>query len=202
MRVILTEKVPALGNVGEIVKVSAGHARNYLLPNRLAILADEKNKKVLADQQRRLQKKVDEAKNAAVEVKNKIEGISIELTKKVGGSGKLFGTVTNTELAAELAKLDIEVERRLIIIDEPIKQTGSFEVKVKLFKEVDATLKVNVTMDPKQIEEMKKKQEEAERKAKKAKEAKAQAAEAGTEDATGPEAEASEEGEAKDETEA
>ena len=133
MKVILTEKVPTLGNVGEIVNVSAGHARNYLLPRNLARLADEANKRAFEDQKRRLAKKIDAQKNDAVALKNKIDGLTLELTKKIGGSGKLFGTVTNTELAKELAGKGIEIERRIIHIDTPIKTLGQFDIKVKLF---------------------------------------------------------------------
>ena len=104
MKVILTEKVPFLGNVGEIVSVSAGHARNYLIPRKLAVTADESNKRQLEDGQKRLSKKINEYKKAAEDIKKRIDGQHIELFKKVGGSGKLFGSVTNTELAKELEK--------------------------------------------------------------------------------------------------
>ena len=164
MKVILTEKVTHLGNIGEIVNVSQGHARNYLIPNRLAVLADEGNKKLLEDQQRRLAKKIDAEKAVAMETKKQLEGLTIELVRKVGGSGKLFGTVTNIELSRELKKKDIEVERRIIVIENPIKTLGNFDVKVKLFQDVEAVFKVNITMDPKQAEELKAKEAVAKKK--------------------------------------
>lgn len=161
MKVILTERVRSLGSVGEIVNVSAGHARNYLIPNNLAVLADEGNKKLLNDQQRRLAKKVAEQKAEAESLKKKIDGLVIELVKKVGGNGTLFGTVTNTELSKELAAKDIDVERRLIVIENPIKTLGTFDIEAKLFTDVVAKFQVKVVIDPKQAEEMKKKQEAA-----------------------------------------
>jgi len=189
MKVILTEKVKNLGNTGELVNVSPGFARNFLIPRNVAIVASEGNQKFIEDQQARLQKKIEAERSAAEEVKKQLESVSLELFKKVGGSGKLFGTVTNTELAKELAGKGIELERRQILIETPIKETGDFDVKVKLFTNVEGTFKVKVSMDLKQAEEMKAKQKQAEERAaakanaKKSAEAKAENAE-GEESAT------------------
>ncbi|MCB9063199.1 MAG: 50S ribosomal protein L9 [Halobacteriovoraceae bacterium] len=181
MKVILTEKVPALGNVGEIVNVSAGYGRNYLVPKNLAVIADDKNKKAFENQKKALAKKVAEEYKYALDLKKKIDGLNIELVKKVGNNGKLFGSVTNSELSKILSERTIEIERRLLIIETPIKSTGTFNVKAKLFPEVEANFTVKVTMDPVQAEEMKKKQEAAI--AKKAK-AKADAEAQATDEAT------------------
>ncbi len=161
MKVILTEKVPALGNIGEIVNVSAGHARNYLVPNGFAMVADDSNKKLLAAQQKSLGKKIQAQKDAANEIKKQIEGITLELIKKVGASGKLFGTVTNAELSKELETRGLVVERRLIHLDAPIKGLGIFTAKAKIFQDIEATFKIKVIIDPKQAEELKVAQEEA-----------------------------------------
>jgi large subunit ribosomal protein L9 len=161
MKVILTEKVPALGNIGEIVNVSAGHARNYLVPNGFAMVADDSNKKLLAAQQKSLGKKIQAQKDAALEIKKKIEGMTLDLIKKVGASGKLFGTVTNAELSKELENRGVTVERRLIHLEAPIKGLGIFTAKAKIFQDVEATFKVKVSIDPKQAEELKLAQEEA-----------------------------------------
>lgn len=193
MKVILTDRVKALGNVGEMVNVSQGYARNYLIPNKLALLADESNQKQMKDYQKMLSKKVDEEKKEAKELASKIEGRTVAVTKKVGGNGRLFGTVTSAELSKELEKDGLMVERRLIQIDDPIKNLGTFEVKAVLFHDVEATFKVKVEMDPKQVEEEKRKQEAAVKKAGR----KAAAAKEG--EAT---AEAAEGDEASEETEA
>lgn len=173
MKVILTEKVKSLGNIGEIVNVSQGFARNYLIPNSKAKLADEGNSKQMEDYQKMLAKKVAEEKAAADELAKKISGLTVNLVKKIGGNGRLFGTVTNSELSKELEKQGVSIERRLIVIENPIKTLGDFEISAKLFKGVEATFKVKVEMDPKQIEEQKKKQEAAAKKAAK-KEAKSE----------------------------
>lgn len=189
MKVILTDKVKSLGNIGEIVNVSQGFARNYLIPNKLAKLADEGNEKQMEDYQKMLAKKVAEEKAAAEAVAKKISGLTISLTKKIGGNGKLFGTVTNTELAKLLEAQGAVIERRMITIENPIKNLGEFEVVAKIFKGVEATFKVKVEIDPAQAEEMKKKQEAAAaKKAKKA--AEGEAAEEVTEEATEEETEA------------
>ena len=180
MKVILTEKVPALGNIGEIVNVSAGHARNYLVPNGFAMVADDSNKKLLVAQQKSLGKKIQAQKDAANEIKKKVEGMTIELIKKVGASGKLFGTVTNAELSKELENRGVEIERRQIQLESPIKGLGIFNAKAKIFHDIEATFKVKISIDPKQAEELKKNQEEALKNAEARKKAAAEAKANGT----------------------
>jgi large subunit ribosomal protein L9 len=166
MKVILTERVPTLGNVGEIVNISAGYARNYVIPNKLGVVADAGNEKALANQQKALAKKVAEQKNEAETLKAKIDGQTLEFIKKVGTSGKLFGAVTTQDLANELKNKGIEVERRLITLNDAIKSLGNFTAKVKLFQGVDAEFKVKVVIDPAQAQELKEKQAAAEKRKK------------------------------------
>jgi large subunit ribosomal protein L9 len=175
MKVILTEKVPSLGNIGEIVNVSAGYARNFLIPKQFAMLADSSNKAQMEHMDRVLAKKVQAQKDEALGLKKKIDGLTLGMIKRVGASGKIFGSVTNADLAKELGAKGVEVERRILVIDTPIKGIGTFTVKAKLFSEVEAEFKVKVEMDPKQVEELKLKAEAA---AKRKKE-KAEAAAAG-----------------------
>ena len=157
MKVILIENVRLVGNIGEIVNVSPGHARNFLFPRGLAIFADESNKKTLANQKRALSRKIDEEKAKALEAKKKIDGLKIELVKKVGGNGKLFGMVTSAELSKELREREINVEKRLISMEIPIKSTGTFNVKVKIFQDIVGAFQVKVKMNDKQLEELKRK---------------------------------------------
>ena len=160
MKLILTDKVKSLGNVGDIVNVSPGFGRNYLLPNKLAVVADDKNKAHVKHLEKMLEKKVGEQKASAEELKGKLDGFKIDLERRVAASGKLFGTVTPIELAKILSEQGFDVEKRQLLIANPIKGLGSFEIKVKLFKDVEATFNVNVAQDPKQIEENKAKEEE------------------------------------------
>ncbi|WP_127714793.1 50S ribosomal protein L9 [Halobacteriovorax sp. HLS] len=164
MKVILTERVNTLGNIGEIVNVSSGYARNYLIPGKFAVLADDANTKQLNHHQKVLAKKIAEEKAAASVIAKKIEGRTIEFVRKVAGSGKLFGAVSNLEIAKEFAKEEISLEKRMISVSAPIKALGTFDVVAKLVDGVEASFKVNVVIDPVQAEEMKKKHEDAERK--------------------------------------
>jgi large subunit ribosomal protein L9 len=186
MKVILTEKVKTLGNVGDIVSVAAGFARNYLIPNKFALLADEKNKNVLADANKKLAKKIEGEKKVATDLQKKIEGLTLTFIKRVGATGKIFGSITSTDLANELTKAHgIDLERRMIVIETPIKSVGTFNVKAKLFHGVEAKFKVKIELDAAQVEEMKKAQEAAaKKKAAKATEAPAtEATEVTTEEA-------------------
>src|SRR5690606_17155844 len=114
MKVILTEKVKTLGNIGEIVNVSMGYARNFLFPNKLATVADAGNQRDLDNKKKQLAKKVAAETKTAQELKTKIEQQNLVLTRKVGANGKLFGAITSSELAKELEKLGLSVERRQI----------------------------------------------------------------------------------------
>jgi large subunit ribosomal protein L9 len=180
MKVILIEKVKALGTIGEIVNVSAGYARNFLFPQKMAVLADEKNSNVLKDKQKALAKKISAEKAEAEAVKKKLEGLTLELIKKVGTNGRLFGAVTSAEIAKELETKGIHLERRLLHVDGSIKSLGTYEVKAKLFQDVVATFKIKVAIDAAMAEELKKQQAEAQRRNAE-KKAKAEAAKAAAE---------------------
>ena len=175
MRVILTERVPSLGNVGEIVKVSAGFGRNFLLPRGFAVVADEANKAQQVHLQKRLAKKIQAEKVAAEELKTKLEKVKLEVSRKVGGSGKLFGTVTSQEISKLLEEKGFEVPRRQISVETPVKSIGTFNITAHLFDGVDASFKLVVEMDAKQAQE---ELEKAERKARAAKEKKTEDVEA------------------------
>lgn len=161
MKVILVEKVSTLGNVGEIVNVAPGYGRNYLLPKKLAVLADERNKNQLAAQEKKLAKKIAEQKALAEDTQKKLNGYKLDLVRKAGANGKLFGSITTTEISKLLSEQEIEVERRVLSVSKPIKELGSYEIAAKLFSGVEATFTVNVTMDPEQEKELKAKAEAA-----------------------------------------
>lgn len=144
MNIILTENVEGLGNIGDLVKVKPGYARNYLVPRGLAVEANTRNVKELEHQKRQLERKMQKVTQAAELVKGKVEAVSCELALRAGEEGKLFGSVTSMELGAKLAEAGIEVDRKKIQLDEPIKALGEYEVPVKLDAGVVATLKVTV----------------------------------------------------------
>ena len=145
MKVILKENIETLGQIGDIVKVAPGYARNYLLPKGLAIEATVKNAKALEHTKRQLAYKKNKALEAAKNLVAKLEALVIELTHQAGEEGKLFGSVTNMEIAAFLKDNGFDVDRKKIVLAEPIKQLGEYTVPVKIHPEVAATLKVKVS---------------------------------------------------------
>lgn len=145
MIVILLKDVKGTGKAGEVVKVSDGYARNMLLPKGLAKEATEGNIRNLEKQKEIAEEKRAEQKAAAEKQAEKIRNITLTIKSKGGDSGKLFGSITSKDIADALQKQEnIKVDKKKIVLDSPIKQTGEAEVTVKLFSEVTATLKVNV----------------------------------------------------------
>lgn len=145
MKVILTERVKHLGHVGDTVSVSSGYARNFLFPNKFAILADEGNQKALEHHRKTLIAKMGEERKVAETAKIKVEKDELELIKPVGKNGKLFGAVTSLELGQCLEDKGIDVDRRQILLEAPLKQEGSYVIKVKLYSDITADLKVKIT---------------------------------------------------------
>jgi large subunit ribosomal protein L9 len=145
MKVILKENIDTLGHIGDIVKVAPGYARNYLIPKGLAVEATIKNAKALEHVKRQMEYKKNKVLEQAKVLAAKIESLSINLTHQAGEEGKLFGSVTNMELAEHLSSQGIEIDRKKIVLAEPIKHLGEFTASVKLHPDVSAVLKVNIT---------------------------------------------------------
>jgi large subunit ribosomal protein L9 len=145
MKLILKENIEHLGHIGDIVKVAPGYARNYLLPKGLAVEATEKNAKALEHVKRQMAYKKDKALESAKNLATKLGELAIELLHKAGEEGKLFGSVTNMEIATFLKEKGFDIDRKMILLAEPIKHTGSFDVPVKIHPEIAATLKVTVS---------------------------------------------------------
>ena len=144
MKVILNENIETLGHIGDIVKVAPGYARNYLLPKKLAVLATENNAKALEHTKRQLLYKKNKALESSKILGAKLEALSIVLSHKAGEEGKLFGAVTNMDIAAYLKANGFDIDRKSIVLADAIKHTGEFSVALKIHPEVTATLKVTV----------------------------------------------------------
>lgn len=144
MNVILAENVKGLGNMGEVVKVKPGYARNFLLPNKLAVEASNRNLNELEHHRHQLTRKAEKLSQEASALKDRIEAVECVLTHRAGEEGKLFGSVTSMEIEAALAAKGIEIDRRKILLEQPIKTLGEHEVEIKLNAGVNATLKVQV----------------------------------------------------------
>jgi large subunit ribosomal protein L9 len=144
VQVILNEDVPNLGRPGDVVKVRAGYARNYLLPRGLAVEANQRNLRAFEHQKNMAMLKREALKNQAVGLKEKLEALRLSVSARAGEEGKLFGSVTNIDLERALRDEGFEVDRRRIILPEPIKQLGDYTVVVRLQPEVEANLKLSV----------------------------------------------------------
>ena len=144
VQLILSEDVPNLGHPGDVVRVSAGYARNYLLPRKLAVEANPRNLREFEHQKRLAMVKREALKSQAMSLKERIEGLSLILHARTGEEGKLFGSVTNIDLERSLHDKGFAVDRRRIVLHEPIKQLGDYSVAIRLQPEVEATLKFTV----------------------------------------------------------
>ena len=144
MKVILNENIETLGHIGDIVKVAPGYARNYLLPKKLAIVATDKNAKALEHTKRQMAYKKNKALESAKILGAKLEALSIVLSHKAGEEGKLFGAVTNMDIAVFLKANGFDIDRKSIVLADAIKHTGEFSATLKIHPEVTATLKITV----------------------------------------------------------
>ena len=144
MEVILREDIDKLGNRGQVVNVAAGYARNYLLPKRLAVIANEGNKKIV-EQERHAHLRREAKEMADAQDLGKImASISITIAQKAGENDQLFGSVTSQDIASALEKQGYTIERRKIQLAEPIKQLGEHKVPIRLHKDVTIEIPVNV----------------------------------------------------------
>ena len=146
MEIVLLEDVKALGKKGQVVKVNDGYARNFILPKKLGVEATAKNLNDLKLQKANDAKVAAEQLAAAKELAEKIEAVSVTLKMKAGEGGKAFGSVSSKEIAAAAAEqLNLDIDKKKLVLPEPIKTFGNHEVPVKLHKDVTAKLTVKVT---------------------------------------------------------
>ena len=145
MDIILMENVDGLGQIGELVKVKPGYARNFLIPKKFAVEANTRNLKELEHQKRQLERKAQKMLQASEVLKTQIEKVACAFALRAGDDGKLFGSVTSMEIQSKLAEAGIEMDRKKIQLDEPIKALGDYEIAVKLPAGILATVKVSVT---------------------------------------------------------
>ena len=147
MEVILREDVEQLGGRGEVVKVAAGYARNFLLPKRLAVAATESNKKIVEQEKQAYLKREAKAQGESEDLAKLIQGQVITISQKAGENDHLFGSVTTKDIADALEQKGFTIDRRKIQMDEPIRTLGEFEVPVRLHRAVTTNLKVHVVRD-------------------------------------------------------
>lgn len=144
IEVILLERIPSLGQMGDVVSVRPGFARNFLLPRRKALRATETNKAVFEAQRKEIEAKNLERRKEAESVAGKMEGARIVLVRQAGESGQLYGSVSARDIADGLADLGFQIERSQVELERPIKTLGLYDVKIRLHPEVSVGVKANV----------------------------------------------------------
>ncbi|HIE66260.1 MAG: 50S ribosomal protein L9 [Nitrospira sp.] len=144
MKLILKEDVVQLGQMGDLVDVADGYARNYLLPQKKATFATTRNVKLFEHEKRVVSDQVRKERFSAEETARKIEALVIRIPVKVGEEGKLFGSVTSKDIGEAVAAGGIGVDKRKILLDKPIKELGIFEIKIKIHNDITAQIKVEV----------------------------------------------------------
>ncbi len=144
MKVILTETIDTLGIVGSECKVAAGYARNYLLPQGKAIEATPQNKKVILQAKAKFDLLIAKEKKLAQEMADRVKEVECTIKTKVYDEEKLYGSVTTHDIKAALDKQDIGIERRSILLAEPIKVTGEYKVPIRLYRDVEPEITITV----------------------------------------------------------
>ncbi len=170
MQVILQENFPSLGFVGDVVNVKPGFARNFLFPRNIALAVSDSNIKLLTHRKKMLEIKKAQKKSEAEAFKKKVDAVTINLEHAAEGE-RLYGSVTITEIYAELQKQGLEIDRKLLKLEAPIRLVGSHKVEVKLHQDVSAFVTVNVIKKAEPVLEVAEKKKAVAKKAPKAKKA-------------------------------
>ena len=147
MDVILREDVEKLGTRGQLVKVAPGYARNFLLPNKMAVAATESNKKIVEQERQAHLRREAKVEGEAKDLGKMLDAVAITISQKAGENDQLFGSVTSKDIAEALEKQGYTIERRKIALEEPIKTLGEFKVPVRLHREVTAEITVHVVKE-------------------------------------------------------
>ena len=144
MKVILKETISSLGIIGSEVKVADGYARNYLLPQGKAVPATPQQRKILEQEKVKFELQIAKEKEFAQEMANRLEAVTVTIASKVHEAEKLYGSVTVRDIIDALNKQDVEVEKRMVLLNEPIKAIGSFKVPIRVYQGVEPEITVEV----------------------------------------------------------
>jgi large subunit ribosomal protein L9 len=147
MEVILREHIDSLGRRGDVVKVARGYARNFLLPQKLALVVTEANRKQIGREQKLAEVKDAEERAAAEAYGQRLEQLEIEIARRVGENNTMYGSVTSADLAHALAGKGFEIDKRKIQLPDPVKALGELQVPVKVHRDVTAQLRVKVVAE-------------------------------------------------------
>jgi large subunit ribosomal protein L9 len=144
MKIILKETIPSLGIIGSEVTVADGYARNYLLPQGKAVQDTPQNRKQLQQEKTKIEVQIIKERTSAEEMAKKLEGITCTIPVKVSDENHLYGSVSSRDIADALAKQNIEIEKRMILLNSPIKSTGTFNIPIRIYKDVEPEIVVEI----------------------------------------------------------
>ena len=144
MKVILKETISSLGIIGSEVKVAKGYARNYLLPQEKAVLATPQNRRKMENEKAKFEIQIAKERKLAEEMAQKLEGVACQISAKVSDGDRLYGSVTVRDIIDSLAAQDIVVEKRMILLKEPLKTVGSFKVPIRVYNDVEPEISVEI----------------------------------------------------------
>jgi large subunit ribosomal protein L9 len=148
MKVVFIEDVPDVAMAGDTKEVADGYGRNYLLPKKLAVLANSAASNILEAQMKKVAVKRAQLAAEMTELSGRLNGVEVAITAKVGEKNKLYGSITSADIAGELAKLDMTVDKRKIELHDPIKEVGSYDITIRFNQDISAVIKVNVEGEP------------------------------------------------------
>ncbi len=144
MKVILKETINSLGIIGSEVEVADGYARNYLLPQNKAALASAQNRKILEQEKSKFEVQIAKEKKIAEEMAEMLQGVECRISAKVSEEDRLYGSVAVRDIIDALAKQDIKVEKRMVLLKEAFKNTGTFKVPIRVYKDVEPEITVEI----------------------------------------------------------
>jgi len=144
MKVILTETIKSLGIIGTEVDVKPGYARNYLLPQKKAVHATEPNRRSLEQEKAKFELKLAKEKEVAEQMAKRLEGVTVQIPAKVSEENRLYGSVSEREIVDALSNLGIDLEKRMVLLPEPLKEVGTYTVPIRIYTEVEPEITVEV----------------------------------------------------------
>jgi large subunit ribosomal protein L9 len=147
MKIILKEDIKKIGKMGQIVDVANGYARNYLVPKGLAVEASTKNIRSLEHEKKIIQEKAKKLKDSAQDIASRISSMTLTIKAKAGEEEKLFGSVTTMDIAEALLNEGLDIDKKKISLEEPIKRLGSYSVQIKLHSDVSVPLNIQIIQE-------------------------------------------------------
>lgn len=152
MRIILKETIDSLGIIGSEVDVKKGYARNFLIPQGKAVFATEQSRRQMEQERAKIELQMAKERETAAQMAAKIEGLVCRIPAKVAEGERLYGSVTTKDIAEAMKQHDIEIPKRMILLVEPIKQTGTYQVPIRIYKDVEPEITVEVVSDKMEAE--------------------------------------------------